>query len=247
MGTPSARLGFPSPSFASSAPARASPACAGSRSRTRSTTSTNCGPKHSTRRAVGASVTGAGGLHHLKGESVAVRPAARVPTGDQILAAARTILHRDGVAQLSTRGVAAEAGVNLSLIHYYFRSREGLLLALLERMDADLVARQRSMYARQDMTLAEKWAEAIAFYRDDLFPAHLVDHPLPLLEGAGAVFRAPLPGCDLRRPGQRSLGSTRRDRGLCGRGIRGGLPRRDERHGDRAGDPCGAVGRREVG
>ena len=64
--------------------------------------------------------------------------------------------------------MAAEAGVNLSLIHYYFRSREGLLLALLERMDADLVARQRSMYARQDITLAEKWAEAIAFYRDDL-------------------------------------------------------------------------------
>ena len=99
---------------------------------------------------------------------MAVRRAARVPTGDQILAAARTILHRDGVAQLSTRAVAAEAGVNLSLIHYYFRSREGLLLALLERMDADLVARQRSMYARQDITLAEKWAEAIAFYRDDL-------------------------------------------------------------------------------
>jgi len=99
---------------------------------------------------------------------VAVRPAARVPTGDQILAAARTILHRDGVAQLSTRAVAAEAGVNLSLIHYYFRSREGLLLALLERMDADLVARQRSMYAREDITLAEKWREAIAFYRDDL-------------------------------------------------------------------------------
>ena len=99
---------------------------------------------------------------------MAVRPAARVPTGDQILAAARTILHRDGVAHLSTRAVAAEAGVNLSLIHYYFRSREGLLLALLERMDADLVARQRSMYARQDITLAEKWGEAIAFYRDDL-------------------------------------------------------------------------------
>src|SRR5438874_13813198 len=154
MGTPSAPLGSLSPNFVNSVPAPASPACAGCRSRTRSTTSTKCAPKQSTRRAVGASVTGAGGPHHLKGESVAVRRAARVPTGDQILAAARTVLHRDGVARLSTRAVAAEAGVNLSLIHYYFRSREGLLLALLERMDADLVARQRSMYARQDITLA---------------------------------------------------------------------------------------------
>jgi AcrR family transcriptional regulator len=99
---------------------------------------------------------------------VAVKRSARVPTGDQILAAARTVLHRDGVARLSTRAVAGEAGVNLSLIHYYFRSREGLLLALLERMDADLLARQRVMYARKDTTLAEKWSEAIAFYRDDL-------------------------------------------------------------------------------
>ena len=99
---------------------------------------------------------------------MAVKRSARLPTDDQILAAARTVLQRDGVARLSTRAVATEAGVNLSLIHYYFRSREGLLLALFERMDADLLSRQRGMYARTDTTLAEKWSEAIAFYREDL-------------------------------------------------------------------------------
>ena len=52
-------------------------------------------------------------------------------------------------------------GVNLSLIHYYFGSRDGLLLAILEQMDADLLARQRAMYGRADSSLAAKWRQAI--------------------------------------------------------------------------------------
>ncbi len=58
--------------------------------------------------------------------------------------------------------------MNLSLIHYYFRSREGLLVALLEEMTSELVTRQRDMYARPDMNLADKWRTAIEFYREDL-------------------------------------------------------------------------------
>jgi len=84
------------------------------------------------------------------------------------LDAARAVLQRDGVAALSTRSVGAEAGVNLSLIHYYFGSRDGLLLAILEQMDADLLARQRAMYGQGETTLAEKWRQAVDFYRQDL-------------------------------------------------------------------------------
>jgi AcrR family transcriptional regulator len=89
-------------------------------------------------------------------------------TREQLLKAARTVLQRDGVAALSTRSVGAEASVNLSLIHYHFGSRDGLLLAVLEQMDAELLARQRGMYARPGETLAEKWRQAIAFYHQDL-------------------------------------------------------------------------------
>jgi len=58
-----------------------------------------------------------------------------------------------------------EAQVNLSLIHYYFSSREGLLLALLERMDEELLERQRAMYGQPAVSLADKWRQAIEFYR----------------------------------------------------------------------------------
>jgi len=99
---------------------------------------------------------------------VAVSRRNAVSTRQQLLDAARAVLQRDGVAALSTRSVGAEAGVNLSLIHYYFGSRDGLLLAILEQMDADLLARQRAMYGQGETTLAEKWRQAVDFYRQDL-------------------------------------------------------------------------------
>ena len=89
-------------------------------------------------------------------------------TREQILAAARSVLQREGAANLSTRLVAQEAGVNLSLIHYHFDSREGLLLAVLERMDEELLDRQRRMYGASAASLAVQWQQAIDFYREDL-------------------------------------------------------------------------------
>ena len=55
------------------------------------------------------------------------------PTNVVILAAARSILTRDGATALSTRSVATEAGVSLSLIHYHFGSRELLSLSRSSR------------------------------------------------------------------------------------------------------------------
>jgi AcrR family transcriptional regulator len=98
----------------------------------------------------------------------AVRKREATGTGDQILAAARKVLEREGAANLSTRLVAQEAGVNLSLIHYYFGSREGLLLAVLERMDQELLDRQRRMYSSPAPSLAAQLQQAIDFYRLDL-------------------------------------------------------------------------------
>lgn len=89
-------------------------------------------------------------------------------TKEQIRRAARTVLQRDGVGNLTIRSVAVEAGVNLAPIHYHFHSRDGLLLAVLEDLNGDLLARQRGMYDRPDMTLADKWRQAVAFYHQDL-------------------------------------------------------------------------------
>jgi AcrR family transcriptional regulator len=92
----------------------------------------------------------------------------RPSTKDQILRAARQVLQRDGVAALSIRAVAAEAGVNLALIHYHFHSRDGLLLASLEQLNAELLQRQHGLYGRPGVSLADKWGQAIAYYHEDL-------------------------------------------------------------------------------
>ena len=51
---------------------------------------------------------------------------------------------------LSTRDVAAAAGVPLSQIHYHFGSKQGLVLALFEYLNAQLLDRQNATVRRPD-------------------------------------------------------------------------------------------------
>jgi AcrR family transcriptional regulator len=83
-----------------------------------------------------------------------------------VAAASRCIIDR-GHAALSTRAVAAAAGVNQSLIHYYFGTRERLMLAVLEQMNQALLKRQAEMF-ESPTTFADKWAQACRFYKEDL-------------------------------------------------------------------------------
>jgi AcrR family transcriptional regulator len=83
-----------------------------------------------------------------------------------VQAASRCIVER-GHAALSTRAVAAEAGVNQSLIHYYFGTKERLTLAVLERMNQTLLKRQAEMFESTG-SVADKWAQACRFYESDL-------------------------------------------------------------------------------
>lgn len=88
-------------------------------------------------------------------------------TRTRILAAARECLLADGYAALSTRRVADAAGVPLSQIHYHFRSRRGLVLAMLDAEDQVLVDRQRQMYGT-DAPLWKRYEQACDFLDDDL-------------------------------------------------------------------------------
>jgi AcrR family transcriptional regulator len=125
---------------------------------------------------------------------MAIRRRDATATRERIVGAARAVLNRDGAADLSTRSVAAEAGVHLSLIHYHFESREGLLLAVLERINQELLDRQRLMYGSEDLSLAEKWRQAIAFYRQDLASGYVRS----LMELAGQGFANPRLGSAVR-------------------------------------------------
>jgi AcrR family transcriptional regulator len=85
---------------------------------------------------------------------------------ESLLDAAERLLVREGYAAISTRRVAAEAGLNHGLIHYYFGSMEELLVQVLERFTAILIDRQREMYA-QDVPFIDKWRKAMAFLDSD--------------------------------------------------------------------------------
>src|SRR5262249_41822736 len=69
-----------------------------------------------------------------------------LPGREAIVSAARRCLIRLGQARLSTRAVATEASVNQSLIHYYFGTKDGLILAVLADMNQELLKRQAEMY-----------------------------------------------------------------------------------------------------
>ena len=92
---------------------------------------------------------------------------AREETRLEIQEAARRRLLADGFAGLSTRRVAEEAGVPLSQLHYYFGSKRGLILSLLEDENRRRLERQTRMYG-EDVPLWQRYEQACDFLEDDL-------------------------------------------------------------------------------
>jgi AcrR family transcriptional regulator len=92
--------------------------------------------------------------------------ASRADTEQRFLDAAERLLIEVGHAGISSRRLAAEAGANLGLIHYYFGSMEELFLQVLERFTDRLIARQQEMYASPQPYI-EKWREAMRYLEED--------------------------------------------------------------------------------
>ena len=82
---------------------------------------------------------------------------------EAFLDAAERLLLELGYPGVTTRRVAAEAGLNHGLVHYYFGSVENLLVRVLERFTARLTARQRAMYADPEVPFREKWRQAMHY------------------------------------------------------------------------------------
>jgi AcrR family transcriptional regulator len=91
----------------------------------------------------------------------------RRATEEAFLDAAERLLIEVGYGGISTRALAAEAGANAGLVHYYFGSMDELFVRVLERFTARLIARQREMYAT-DAPFLEKWRAAWSFQEADL-------------------------------------------------------------------------------
>ena len=94
--------------------------------------------------------------------------AVKVGTSTMVLEAAKKVLRQNGYSKLSTRDVAAVAGVPLSQIHYHFGSKQGMVLALFEYLNAQLLDRQASLFGDTSLKLSEQWDRACDYLDDDI-------------------------------------------------------------------------------
>ena len=92
----------------------------------------------------------------------------KAETGTTLLEAAKKVLRQNGYSGLSTRDVAAAAGVPLSQIHYHFGSKQGMLLALFEYLNAQLLERQHAMYGDPTLKISEQWDLACQYLDEDI-------------------------------------------------------------------------------
>ena len=125
--------------------------------------------------------------------------AATVDTRTALLEAAAQVLRERGYAALSTREVAASAGMPLSQIHYHFGSKQGLVLALFEHLNAQLFERQKALFDDPSLSFADQWDRACAYLDDDLASGYVrVMHELSAAGWAdpevGAVVRESMLG-----------------------------------------------------
>jgi AcrR family transcriptional regulator len=82
------------------------------------------------------------------------------PPRQRLLEAAEQLLVAEGADALTTRRVAAEAGVPNGLVHYHLGSVDALLQALAGRVGGRLVAGQRALFDAP-ISFADRWRAAV--------------------------------------------------------------------------------------
>jgi AcrR family transcriptional regulator len=91
-----------------------------------------------------------------------------LPDGDterKILDAARTVFVRRGTAGARMQEIAEEAGVNQALLHYYFRSKDGLAMAVFRDTAGRLIPAAMAVLGSAD-PLEEKLERFVHLYID---------------------------------------------------------------------------------
>ena len=99
-------------------------------------------------------------------------------TRERILAAAHAVFVRHGTATARTQDIAAEAGVNKALLHYYFGTKDALAKAVFQRAAGELFPRLFGIF-RSELPIEAKVREVIDFELDFLLarpylPAYIV-------------------------------------------------------------------------
>lgn len=84
-------------------------------------------------------------------------------TEEKILAAAKKVFHRKGFEGARMQEIADEAGINKSLLHYYFRNKDKLFQAVFDAAFSSLMTNTRKIFL-SDSPLSEKISAFLVDY-----------------------------------------------------------------------------------
>jgi AcrR family transcriptional regulator len=104
-------------------------------------------------------------------------------TEERIKEAARIVFTQKGYASAKVRDIAKEADINLSLVNYYFRSKEKLFQLCMAENLRRLLAGDEPIINDESTTIIEKIERLVALHLDMLldnldFPAFIVNEML---------------------------------------------------------------------
>lgn len=91
-----------------------------------------------------------------------------VSTEEKIKNAARIVFQRKGYAATRTRDIAEEAGINLALLNYYFRSKEKLFEIILYETVKEAIQSMTAVMNDEQTTFEEKITLFASFYIDKI-------------------------------------------------------------------------------
>ena len=91
-----------------------------------------------------------------------------ISTEEKIKAAAKKIFTKKGFAASRTRDIAEEAGINLALLNYYFRSKQKLFDIIMMENFRQFIHGISTEVFNEEATLEQKFEKVIAAYIDFL-------------------------------------------------------------------------------
>lgn len=98
-----------------------------------------------------------------------IKNAADSSTEEKIKNAARTVFHKKGFAASRTRDIAEEAGINLALLNYYFRSKERLFVIVMIETLSEFFCSIALIINNPETSFEEKIEQFAAGYIDLIF------------------------------------------------------------------------------
>ncbi len=104
------------------------------------------------------------------------KPAVDASTEEKIKNAARVIFHKKGFAATRTRDIAEEAGINLALLNYYFRSKEKLFDIIMMESLQDFFMSVTKLFNDEESS----WEEKIELFVNSYLNLLISEPSIPL-------------------------------------------------------------------